>query len=297
MSIINIKNKIFEIIASIFPTQYTDKSKLINFVWRLLFYSFRPEKPFKFKTRYYEMIAYPDKYHLSRSVIRRGYWEIEETELFVKHLNKGMFVIDGGANFGHYSMVASNIVGPEGLIYAFEPVPNLYKDLIENIAMCNYENCKTFNCALGNKNEKTQFTLDDKNPGGHSLVTDNTLKPGKIIEINMMTMDELLEKSNLNRPLGLLKLDTQGGEGIIFEGAINTIRNDRPIIFTEFWPGGIRGTNQDPGYWLDFFYSLDYKISIIHKHKINNNFVSKEEIFRYIGPEFSSFANLRLVPS
>jgi len=50
-----------------------------------------------------------------------------DRHVFVSHLREGMTVMDVGANWGLYSLLASRAVGPSGKVYAFEPVPEIQR--------------------------------------------------------------------------------------------------------------------------------------------------------------------------
>ncbi|HCX68053.1 MAG TPA: hypothetical protein DHK64_11120, partial [Rhodobiaceae bacterium] len=92
------------------------------------------------RTRHYRLRAHPRKGTLTRVVLRRGCWEARETDFFISQLKPGGFVVDAGANFGHYTLVASNIVGAEGLVVAFEPFPANHALLMENVDLLPTKN-------------------------------------------------------------------------------------------------------------------------------------------------------------
>ena len=87
------------------------------------------------RTQYYRLWAYPRRGTLTRAVTRRGHWEPEETPEFVRFIRAGDFVIDAGANFGHYTFTAAQLVGPAGLVIGFEPHPDVFKLLAANAAL------------------------------------------------------------------------------------------------------------------------------------------------------------------
>lgn len=122
----------FRFVAARFSTHRMRGSKALATLWRVLFYLLRPRQPFVMRTRDYRLLAHPCKGGLTRAVIRRGYWEALETEIFCGLLRPGGLVIDVGANFGHYALIAANAIGPEGLVVAFEPDPETFALLDAN---------------------------------------------------------------------------------------------------------------------------------------------------------------------
>lgn len=62
-----------------------------------------------------------------------GVWETATDALLTNYAKPCMTVIDIGANVGYYTVRLGNVVGPTGKLYAFEPNPELYPYLLENI--------------------------------------------------------------------------------------------------------------------------------------------------------------------
>jgi FkbM family methyltransferase len=60
-------------------------------------------------------------------------YEAGTTRLFQVLLKPGMTVVDVGAHIGYYTVLASRLVREEGRVYAFEPDPDTFAVLIENI--------------------------------------------------------------------------------------------------------------------------------------------------------------------
>jgi hypothetical protein len=129
------RDRAFEAFAAWYPTERIGDSKMLRPVWRGAFYALRPRAAFRMRTKHYDVLVKPGQRHLTRKLIRRGHWEAFETEVMLDILRPGMTFVDGGANFGHYSLTAARCVGPGGVVHAFEPHPDLYADLQANIAL------------------------------------------------------------------------------------------------------------------------------------------------------------------
>jgi FkbM family methyltransferase len=262
-----LKEKLFKTIARLYPTQKISNSKFYKFFWKIIFAVFSPQQPFRFRTAYYEMIAVPEQGHLSRKVIRRGCWEPYETSIFYKYLTPGMLVIDAGANFGHFSLIAANKIGEGGQVIAFEPEPVLFSHLKRNADLVAFNNITVVNGALGDKDTTTYLYFDAENRGGHSLAKQNVLKKTHKIKIPLYRLDTFLKEQKKSLPLGLIKLDTQGAEGLIFEGAWKSIKKNRPVIITEFCPDFLINLHKNPTDLLERFLELDYKLFIIDEKR------------------------------
>jgi FkbM family methyltransferase len=128
-------------------------------------------------------------------------------------LQKGDVVINGGASFGDESIFFADQVGSKGEVYAFDPNTNNNptRKCIKNIPM-----------VLWNKSENVNFRID----GSRSMILKDSNSGVKIIAI---TIDDFSVKNSFKR-LDLIKLDVEGSELEVLDGAINTIRKFRPVL-------------------------------------------------------------------
>src|SRR5690606_17254707 len=97
---------------------------------------------------------------------------------------------------------------------------------------------------------------DARRGGHHSLGRDNIREPGPETPVAVRTLDDL--RCGWDRPVDILKLDTQGSEVAILLGAARTFAADRPVILSEYWPYGIRHVGDSPEQFGDILSSLDY---------------------------------------
>ena len=67
-------------------------------------------------------------------LIMNGVYEEFETQVFRSMVKPGMVVLDVGANIGYYTLIAADLVGEQGRVYAFEPHPSNYDLRVRNIA-------------------------------------------------------------------------------------------------------------------------------------------------------------------
>jgi FkbM family methyltransferase len=236
-------------------------------LWRVLFYGIGPTEPFRFRTRDYEMFAVPQRWHLSRSVIRKGHWEPFVTDLFRSYLRPGMTVVDVGANYGHYALTAANAVGPDGRVLAFEPLPDVCADLRRNAALVPHENIQAFAVALGDADGEAVLTVDASTSGWSSLVTELVPAPGESITVTVRRLDDLLAEVAPGRRVGLMKIDTEGFEAQVFRGAWGVLERDRPVVFTEFSLNRLHSAGADAEALMEGLQAFGYRIQIIdEKH-------------------------------
>ena len=137
---------------------------------------------------------------------------------------------DIGANIGTYSLVLGQCMSDEGEIVAFEPVPKTYKRLCANLGVgLSQQNWNAMNIAASNNSETTVIytglfdrysTLSKDNAIDHGLETE--------VEIESKRLDDLDIE-----PPDILKIDTEGHELDVLEGASSLIESEAPDIYIE----------------------------------------------------------------
>jgi len=257
------RDALFQYIARLYPTEHIATNKTLAAGWRIFFYALGPKQPFVMRTEHYRLMAHPLKGTLTRAVIRRGYWEALETKYFIQLLRPKALVIDAGANFGHYAMVASNAIGPEGLVIAFEPHPEVFTLLSENSALQPYKNIRAVAAGLSDENGHLLITSDEDNPGGHSFCSQAVRRAGEKIKVPVYTLDSFLSETGITRPIDVIKIDVQGFEEKALKGARETIARWHPAIFCEITSESTEDAGDSAREILRFLKSENYRINVI----------------------------------
>jgi FkbM family methyltransferase len=148
-----------------------------------------------------------------------GLYEPHVASLIVSLLAPGGVFYDIGANAGYYSLIASKIVGPDGRVIAFDPVPKNAETVREQIALNGFdERCKVERLAVSGASGSFSFVIDEVNANSH-LSEHNVphLKnTGQVIEVAAVTLDEYAAGNP--RP-ALIKMDIEGAEVDALKGA------------------------------------------------------------------------------
>ena len=159
---------------------------------------------------------------------------IENELLLISYfLQKDSCFIDIGANLGQYLFKAEKLIEKEN-IYAFEPHPLLYKRL-RNI----FKGPHIFPYAVSSNNEKSQFKIpffDER-----EIHTRGTLKTDyvdvsetdfKLISVDVIKLDSFIKTLGLKN-ITLIKIDVEGAEMDVIEGAWDTLAQYQPILIIE----------------------------------------------------------------
>lgn len=196
---------------------------------------------------------------IQRQIFYIGVYEYWETKFIKSVLKPGMVFCDVGANIGYYSLQAAKAVGPTGVVYAFEPFPITYDQLMYNIRLNKLKNIHAFKIALSDKKSKAFMVNKNKeiNLGCSRLSTSDN--DNERIEITKDTFSAFCYENNLNR-IDVLKVDIEGHEGKFFEGAYSVIEKHKPIIITEINTSGLARYNVKPDYIKHYLENFGYKL-------------------------------------
>ena len=201
----------------------------------------------------------PSDYVMTPFLVKTGTWEPDETEWLVRTVQPGETFVDAGANIGYYTVIAARLVGESGKVYAFEPDPRNLELLRKNVRANGLTNVVIEPKALSNAPGPIKLFLAPNNKGDHRIYQpEGESRPS--VDVEAVRLDEYLQIAG--RSLDVLKVDTQGAEGLILEGASGAFarEGDRPAIFMEFWPHAMRSMGTNPTALLEKLRSLRYKL-------------------------------------
>ena len=177
---------------------------------------------------------------IARRLYLHGEFEPTECAYLASVLKPGMVVYDIGANLGYHTVLAARLVGPAGRVICFEPDPANYSLLTENIRLNRLTNVTSFNCALGATTGSLEMHTSDSNFGDHRMYETQGEAGRRKHTVRIECLDELVRAEHLPLP-DFVKLDVQGYEGRVLDGAINTISAERDLaILLEYWPHGMK---------------------------------------------------------
>ena len=148
-----------------------------------------------------------------------GLHEFGDMGFLLHFLRPGDLFVDVGANIGSFSMLASGVVGATSV--ALEPVPSTFAALSRNIAVNGLKELVEPLCvAAGARRGRVRFSLDR---GPQDRVVGESYS-GASAEVPVMSLDEIAE----NKRPALLKVDVEGSERDVLEGASESLR--RPTL-------------------------------------------------------------------
>ncbi len=288
---------LFRLIAARFPTHLMGERKALAALWRFLFYLLRPRHPFIMRTRDYRLFVHPRKGTLTRAVIRRGYWEPLETEIFHSLLRPGALVIDVGANFGHYALTAANAIGPKGLVIAFEPHPETFALLDANRKLLPQDNLLVVQAGLGDFDGTLEIHTDAANPGGHSFYAWNLRgTDGSSHQVPVHSLDSFLSERIHDRAVEVIKIDVQGFEMKVLHGAVRTIERDQPSVLCEVTPEALNRAGSGVEEILGFFRTRGYSAEVLLTDNGSVKLMDYPELVKFFGRSGAEYHDVLFRP-
>lgn len=162
----------------------------------------------------------------------RGDCELPVQQVLTDRLRPGDVFLDVGASIGFFTLMAARLVGPEGLVYAVEPVAS-NADAIETNARINHlGNVRTVRAAAGARNGQGMLFLA-RHAGGATL-SEADRPPDLVGEVSVpvVSLDQLIADGRM-RPPSLVKIDVEGAELAVLEGMAECLARHRPQLVFE----------------------------------------------------------------
>jgi len=149
-------------------------------------------------------------------------------------------VIDIGGHIGTMTLLAATLA-PKGRVFTYEPAPENYELLAENIRRNNFTHARCFNMAVAGKEEERElfFGTNPVRTGSHSLMHGGGAGS---VKVRCTTLSAILRDNNIEK-VDLLKLDCEGAEWEILP-ATSDEELGRIVRIVMEVHGGLDGTSQ-----------------------------------------------------
>lgn len=160
-------------------------------------------------------------------------WEDYQVYDFFNRVDptKKCTVVDIGAQIGLYTLYAKFL--PLSTFYAFEPNPESFRLLNDNIKLNDITNVHSYQLAISDKIGLSTLNTSIHHMGLHTLgekpLRFSDIKP---ITVETTTLDEFFYKNKIS--VDFIKIDTEGYEYYILKGGVKTIQTYKPIIQLEY---------------------------------------------------------------
>ena len=207
-------------------------------------------------------------------------YEKEDAAMIDRLTQGAKLCYDIGANMGWYS-ICTALANPDCKTHAFEPLPQTYSYLRRNIELNNVHIVNAHNIGLSYRSELILFYFYKEGSGNASSINVSDRDDVEIVQCEIKTLDEFAELEQ--HKIDFIKCDVEGAELMVFQGAENCLKRDKPIVFSEILRKWSKKFNYTPNDILDFFQGIGYfcfivvgdslfKIDEINENTLETNF-------------------------
>ncbi|HWV35818.1 MAG TPA: FkbM family methyltransferase [Thermomicrobiales bacterium] len=189
-----------------------------------------------------------------------GRYEVPIVRLLRRYLHPGATFVDVGANIGYISAQAANLVQHAGSVIALEPVLR-YHARLERLARANPGfGIHPIRVAAGAAPGHAAIRVSGASNIGYNSMTPGWVPEDKlesVEEVEVRPLDQILSELDVQR-LDVLKIDTEGFELPVIEGARESITRFKPVIIVEITPSATINHGRNLHYLADLVRGLGY---------------------------------------
>jgi FkbM family methyltransferase len=204
---------------------------------------------FEAKDCRYGSMAYPAQdMYVGRSLALYGEFSEGEAAMFRLLVKPGDMVVEVGANLGAHTVLLARLAGASGAVLAFEPQPILFQVLCANLVLNQITNVVAEQKGLGRKPGFAHIPVLDYganlNFGGLSL---DMVTEGERVPV------QILDSYRLHQ-CAFIKIDVEGMEAQVLEGAAETLHRLRPVLYVE------NDRREKSAELIKLLWSMDYRL-------------------------------------
>lgn len=152
-----------------------------------------------------------------------GSYEFDKQRAFAQRVRSGDTIYDIGANVGFYTLLAATLGGASGRVVAFEPAPRNLQYLKRHLRLNRVTNVTVVEAAVADQKGTASF---DEGP----VHSEGRLADCGRLRVDVVTVDDLVNGEKLPAP-DCLKIDVEGAEFRVLQGAAQTLAARHPIVF------------------------------------------------------------------
>lgn len=209
--------------------------------------------------------------------IRPGYilgtYEPDTTKAVTDHCKPGWVVCDIGAHHGYFSLLMSKIIGARGYCFAYEPFSENYDCIVKTIQANSLTNITVEQLAVSNQSNLKVFqTIPQESTMGrivNNIALGETHRFEEAAIVKTTSLDDYFKNCGFPR-IDMIKIDVEGAESQVIEGAQSILNNYTPILIMEIHACGKDDLARHP--ILIYLEGIGYQIDVLNiDHWISNN--------------------------
>lgn len=159
----------------------------------------------------------------------RAYYE-PELVFLEQIVDKGMIIVDGGANTGIFAFAAATLTGPTGEVWAYEPGEEYYEAMLKSNELNPHPQIKFRKEALAEKSGTIRFYHHLNRENAFGIGVEGTEYESAYDELEGVALDDVLER------VDIIKLDIVGAEELALRGSTRLLSESQPVVLFEVDP-------------------------------------------------------------
>jgi FkbM family methyltransferase len=157
-----------------------------------------------------------------------GTYESEVTRALQQIVQTNWVVFDIGAHVGYFALLLARLVGPNGRVFAFEPLPDNFRALEENVRMNGCCNVVVENRAVAAISGLANLKSNDTD---HLTYTSSLVDGRPMIDVEVVSLDDYT--AGLQERVQFVMMDVEGAEADVLKGMRSTLQRDFPTLLIE----------------------------------------------------------------
>jgi len=202
--------------------------------------------------------------------------EAGEVKFLESIAKEGMHVIDIGANMGITTVTVARKIGRRGKLYSFEPTPEYFNILKENVSSNGLENVKVYELAVTDQVGRAPFYQKGLSSG---IVFEEGAKK---FEVSTTSIDRFLSEEKIGR-IDLIHMDCEGSELLVLRGAEETLSKNKVKIFCEIHHDFLKQLGQSVEDLVQYLQGFEFQVQSVSLNdlKTGNNFENCEYVYAH----------------
>jgi FkbM family methyltransferase len=200
--------------------------------------------------------------YINSAIYWAGHHSLLSVRFLREFLRPEMTLADIGANIGEITLLAAKRLS-RGEVLAFEPMPQIYQRLCHNVGLNRFANVKTFNVGLYDEGGSLPMFAKNDNPYGTtnegvtSLFHSGDDRQEAVVPLRRF--DDVAQEAGLAR-LDVMKIDVEGAEWMVLQGAAQSIKKFRPVIIVEISESNFKRAGYAAKDMVAYLRGLDYHV-------------------------------------
>ncbi len=175
---------------------------------------------------YGEVYVFDEKDYISSHILKGEIWEDHLCKKMAELYQPGTDILDIGANLGLNTLRLHTLKPITGTAHLFEPQADVAVALQYNVRNIPH---KIYNLPLSNTNNLFGIQQNEQNIGATKV--NDSEKSG--FQVGSAPLDSI----PIPNPVSLVKMDVEGGEMNVLEGAQQFFKTKKPSLVIEIWQG------------------------------------------------------------